>query len=97
MCFCCETNLDVLSLKVLNGGSEAAVGIEGAGDLTTLDDDAIANAHAVIILSKGRSLVDDSCSAGRSDVWITDNLERPLGLELLIVWCQFILLLLWGV
>jgi len=72
-----------LALKVGNGGDKARVGIDRTGEIAALDNDVVAQTNAVIILSKGRCLVDNSRSARGCDVGIAENLEGAVGTKLI--------------
>eukprot|EP00162_Nutomonas_longa_P014983 comp22153_c0_seq2/m.51930 comp22153_c0_seq2/g.51930 ORF comp22153_c0_seq2/g.51930 comp22153_c0_seq2/m.51930 type:complete len:401 (+) comp22153_c0_seq2:2102-3304(+) len=70
--------LDVAANKVWDFGGESAVSIDGADEMTALFDDAVCHADAIIVLTKGRGLMDDSGTAVVSDVCVADDAESAL-------------------
>mmetsp|Transcript_39804 Transcript_39804/g.84839 ORF Transcript_39804/g.84839 Transcript_39804/m.84839 type:complete len:1014 (+) Transcript_39804:710-3751(+) len=73
--------LDVQPLHFGNRVGEHAVGIDGAGQVLPLLDDAVGEADAVIVLTEGRGLVDDARAGVVGDVGVRQDakvLVRPL-------------------
>ena len=61
--------------KVSHFFSEAAVGIDRTGKILALGNNAMGDAHTVIILTEGRGLVDNTSTTLFSDVVVTDHTE----------------------
>ena len=71
-------NLDVLADEIRNFVGVDTLLVDGARGHLLLADDALANSDAVIVVTEGGSLVDDSGTRGIGNVSIGDDLESSL-------------------
>lgn len=70
--------LDVLTNVFGDFGGEFARLVQRAGRNLVIPDDTVGNGDSVIVLSEGRSLVDDTGTGGRGDIGVGDDSESGL-------------------
>mmetsp|Transcript_6466 Transcript_6466/g.14027 ORF Transcript_6466/g.14027 Transcript_6466/m.14027 type:complete len:811 (-) Transcript_6466:137-2569(-) len=71
--------LDVQPLHLGDVGGEESVGVDGTREVLPLLDDAVREAHAVIVLAEGGRLVDDARSGVVGDVLVREDAKVLLG------------------